>query len=229
MSRGVLFATVGALALLLLSLMQAAALLPSCGLQLETSGYLRFNFCPDPGPAGPSPELAATLQRRATLEDRLHDLERRLAGLPACTPVREPPPPPPDPNRLDAERWEGQDIALLEGCWSLASDYSLRNRTTGEVTTVEAWRMCFDAEGRGDQRLARTDGDECTGDVSASFAEDGTLEIRDDANVRCSGGSYIYRREISCTLEPSGEADCETRQPETGRSSNVRIVRREPS
>ena len=222
MRRGVLFGTIGALALLLVSLVQATALLPSCGLRIENSSFL--NFCPDPGPAGPSPELAAEHQRRATLEDRLRDLERSLAGLPACRPA-----PPPDPSRLDAERWEEQDIALLEGCWSLASDYRVRNRTTGAVLEVDSWTMCFDAEGRGEQEFALSDESECAGDVSASFGNDGKLRVNDDADVQCSGNSYIFRRELTCTLEPDGEAACDSHQPETGGTSNVRIMRRESS
>ena len=157
MRRSVLIGVFGALILLVLSVVQAAALLPSCGLRLGSFGHV--DFCRDPAPAGPSPELAAELERRAALEDRLRDLERSLAGLGACPPPALPAPEPePEPDQLDAERWHNRDISLLEGCWSLASDYELTHARTGEVTTVESWRMCFDAEGRGDQQLARSDG-----------------------------------------------------------------------
>ena len=229
MRRSVLIGVFGALILLVLSLVQAATLLPGCGLRLGTSEYL--NFCRDPDAGGPSPELGAELERRAALEDRMRGLERSLAGLRACpppAPAPEPEPEPePEPDNLDAERWREQDIALLEGCWSLASDYRLRNSESGSVTEVESWRMCFDAEGRGEQQIAQTDGAQCTGEVSASFADDGQLQVSDDADVECTD-SYIFRRVMTCTLEPNGEAICQSRQPERGRgASEVRIVRRE--
>ena len=228
MRRGVLFGTLGALILLLVSLVQATALLPSCGLRLENASFL--DFCPDPGPTGPSPELAAEHQRRATLEARLRDLERRLAGLPACRPAPPPPPPPPpDPNRLDAERWAEQDIALLEGCWSLASDHSVRNHQTGETTTVDSLQMCFDAEGNGEQQYVLSDGTECTNNVTAAFTDGGRLRISDLTNVACTDRSYIYQTIHTCTLEPNGEADCAGIQPEINQRSRVRIKRRESS
>ena len=226
MRRGFLIGAFGAAALLILSLVQGATLLPGCGLRLGTSDYL--NFCRDPAAAGPSPELAAELERHAALEDRLRDLERSLAGLGACPPPAIPAPEPePEPDQLDAERWHEGDISLLEGCWSLASDYRLEDRESGTVTEVESWRMCFDAEGSGDQQLAQSNGATCEGEVTAYFDDDGRLRINDQANVQCTG-SYIYRRVMTCTLEPNGEAACRSRQPERGQgASSVRIVRRE--
>ena len=227
MKRGFLIGALGAAALLILSLVQGATLLSSCGLRLGTSDYL--NFCRDPAAAGPSPESAAELERRAALEDRLRDLEGDLAGLGACPPAASPAPEPePEPEQLDTERWHEQDISLLEGCWSLASDYRLRDSDTGSVVEVESWRMCFDAEGRGDQQLDQSDGATCEGEVTASFDDDGHLRVSDQANVQCTLGYYIYRRVMNCALEPNGEASCQSRQPDRGQgASNVRIVRRE--
>ncbi len=223
----------GAVVLLLVAFALAVALLPSCGLRLGTFGEL--NFCRAASAAGPSAGLAAERGRRAALEDRVRRLERQLAGLPHC-PLPEPPPPPPpppppepepDPEKLDAERWEEQDTALLEGCWSLDSDYRLSDRETGTVTQVDEWEMCFDAEGQGSQRLVKTDGAECTAEVTAAFVEDGRLQVSDRSDVDCDDGSYIYQRIITCELEPNGEADCRARQPEIGLStSSVRITRR---
>lgn len=221
------FGAVGAAVLLGLALAQASTLLPSCGLRLGALGDLVF--CRSPAAGDASPELAAELERRAALENRLRGLKRRLAGLPACPPpqpVAEPEPEP-EPEGLDEKQWRERDLAVLEGCWSLASDYTLRNRITGVITRVESWKMCFDDAGRGEQRLVRTDGRECTADAFASFGEDGQLQIDDRTDVQCTGGVRIYRRIMSCTLEPNGQAACVTRQPETGSSSNVRIMRRE--
>ena len=227
-----LIVILGVAGLVGLGLALAVALLPGCGVRLGPLGDL--DFCLSRAAAGVSPELEAELERGAALQERVRGLERRLAGLPACSqppppspePVTEPEPEP-DPDVLDAERWDEQDTALLEGCWSLASDYSIVNKETGVATGVDTWEMCFDAEGRGDQRLVYEDGRECTGSVTAAFAEDGQLEVNDDANVECSNGGYIYRRVMTCELEPSGEAACRSSQPEIGSGgTEVRITRR---
>ena len=218
---------VGAAALLGLALAQASTLLPSCGLHLGPLGDVVF--CRSRAAGDASPELAAELERRTTLEGRLRGLERRLAAIPGCPPAKlvAEPAPEPEPEGLDARRWREKDLSLLEGCWSLASDYRLKNRVTGVITRVESWKMCFDDEGHGEQRLVRTDGKECTADASASFGEDGQLQIDDRTDIQCTGGVRIYRRVMKCTLEPNGEAACVTRQPATGSRSNVRIMRRE--
>ena len=89
--------------------------------------------------------------------------------------------------------------------------------------------MCFDAEGRGEQWLSQTDGTECNGKTTASFTDEGQLQIADDADVQCTGSS-IYRRVMTCELEPDGAAACRSRQPQQGHGyTNVRIVRRESS
>ena len=217
------FVALGAAILLVLALVLAILLLPSCGVRF--GGFGEVNFCRLPAASGMSSALAAEAERQAALEDRLRGLERRLAALPAC-PMPPPAQPEPEPEGLDPERWRERDTTLLEGCWSLGSDYNIRNRQTRVVTQVDSWEMCFDAEGRGEQQFVLSDGRECEADVTAEFLEDGRLQISDRENVRCTGGSYIYRRVIDCELDPNGEAACESRQPETNSRSNVRISRR---
>ena len=225
MKAELLIGILGAALLLGLVLAQAAAVLPGCGIRLGSLG--RLDFCVSRAVAGPSPALVAELDRSAALEERVQGLERRLAGLPACPPPPLPEPEPePDPDRLDAERWQEQDTSLLEGCWSLASQYTIRNQSTGVVSSVDTWEMCFDTEGRGRQHLVFEGGAVCSGALTAAFREDGQLEINDEANVQCSDNSYIYRRIMTCGLEPNGEAGCRAYQPETGGGSDVRITRR---
>lgn len=235
--RRFLITLLGVAMVLGLAMAMAVLVLPSCGLRLGSYGDLDFCLATIIGPA---PVLAAEQERRAVLEDRVGRLERQLAGLPACPPPEPPPPPPPEPPPppppepeeepdlgLDADRWDEQDEALLEGCWALASDYQVQDRETGAISTVASWEMCFDAEGRGDQRMVMTDGRVCASDVDASFTEDGSLQVHDQSNVECDNNSYIYRRIMTCTLEPNGEAACDPYQPEVdSRSSEVRITRR---
>lgn len=208
-----MYATLGGALLVLIVLFAASAILPSCGLRIP--GPWSLEFCP--GPARSAPALEVAQARRAALEDRVRGLERRLAGLPACRSAEA-------GRGLDRERWEEQDVGLLEGCWSLASDYSIRNVDTGEISEVEAWEMCFDASGEGSQTLRMTDGSTCTGEVAAGFEPDGRLRINDIGNPDC-GDTYIYERRILCELAPGGAADCISRQPETDSRSRVRIAR----
>ena len=95
------------------------------------------------------------------------------------------------------------------------------------MSDAVSWEMCFDSLGRGDQEIVMSDGATCSEPVTAIFLEDGRLQIDDQGNVHCSDGSYIFQRNITCNLEPGGEAACQSRQPERGDIiSNVRIVRR---
>jgi len=221
----------GVVAVVVLALTLAQAVLPVCGLRFGTFGTLQF--CPPPASGGPSPALAREAERRAVLKDRVRGLERRLAALGACPPPEpepappapEPAPPEPEPGGLDPERWRERDTALLEGCWSLSSDYSLQNVTTGAITQVDSWEMCFDTEGQGEQRFQLSDGDMCQAAVTAEFREDGRLRINDHDDIQCTS-SLIYRRITDCTLQPNGEAACTSRQPGRFGSSNVRISRR---
>jgi len=235
----------GVVAVVVLALTLAQAVLPVCGLRFGTFGTLQF--CPAPASGGPSPALAQEAERRAVLKDRVRRLERRLAALGACPPPApepappapepappepepappepEPAPPEPESEGLDPERWRERDTALLEGCWSLSSDYRLRNVTTGAITQVDSWEMCFDTEGQGEQRFQLSDGDMCQAAVTAEFREDGRLRINDNDDIQCTRSS-IYRRVTDCTLQPNGEAACISRQPELSSASNVRISRR---
>jgi len=222
----------GVVAVVVLALTLAQAVLPVCGLRFGTFGTLQF--CPASASGDPSPALAQEAERRAVLKDRVRVLERRLAALGACPPpapepepepAPEPAPPEPEPGGLDPERWRERDTALLEGCWSLSSDYSLQNVTTGAITQVDSWEMCFDTEGQGEQRFQLSDGDMCQAAVTAEFREDGRLRINDNDDIQCTRSS-IYRRITDCTLQPNGEAACISRQPELSSASNVRISRR---
>ncbi len=217
-------------------------LVAPCALRLPGTSVL--DLCP----RSLAPAVRAEEDRRSALEDRVAMLERELALGGGCvalppppqqTAGLEPPPllppsqqaaslePPADPDTLDAEKWEEEDIAVLEGCWGLASDYEVRDVTTGEISVVETWEMCFDANGRGEQVLVMSDGSECREDTRAAFLDDGRLRISDRDDVHCNDDSYIYRRVMDCERLPDGEAACHSRQPgRGGGQSYVRITNR---
>ncbi len=231
-------ALLGAAALAGLTFAQAATLLPSCGVLLGSIGVI--DFCPRPNDAEETDAIEREADRSRDLAARIRRLERRLAGLPACRPDPAPPPeppppppelpraatPPPDPERLDPEKWEDKDVSLLEGCWSLSSDYRLRNTRTRVVTAVDTWEICFDANGRGRQTLVQTDGMRCEGPMRARFRRDGRLRIDDVGDLPCTGNIIVHERRMTCELEAGGEAACVATQEETGSRSNVRITRR---
>ena len=198
----------------------AALILPACGVRLGVFGKL--DFCPSTSTL--SWDLEKELEQLAVLEDRLRGLERRLAGLPACPPrlPLEPPPelraelqppPEPDPDMLDAEKWAQKDLTSLEGCWSLASDFSVEDVESHEVTEVASLEMCFDENGNGEKHLVMTDAVECEGEVWATYLESGMLQINDREDIYCTDGSYVYRGIADCELEPNGEAACTGRNP----------------
>ena len=221
--------SLGVVVLIVLALALAYTVLPVCGVRLGSLGTLQF--CPLAASGGLSPALAEEAERQAVLKERLRGLERRLAALPACPPPPaqaepETAQPEPEPEGLDPDRWRERDTALLKGCWALSSDYSVRDDRTGVVTRVDSWEMCFDSEGRGEQKFRLSDGRECEANVAAAFLDDGRLRINDDDNVRCTRGSYIYRRVIDCELEPNREAACESMQPGRRGKSSVRISQR---
>lgn len=181
----------------------AALLLPACAV----GGLGACPPVPEVASAGRIDDLRA---RRAALEAEAAALARRLAALPACVPpVTAAVPPAQD---IPPDRWARRDIGLLEGCWSLDSDYAMQDRT-GRVVRVESWQMCFGADGRGRQTQVFTDGTRCEGGIDGRFTEAGALQLADRGNVPCSGGHHIIARVGTCTLTPEGRATCENRHP----------------
>lgn len=205
----------------------ALILLEACGALLPFSRW-GLSGC-QVAAAGVNTELEKALGQQVLLENRVSELETRLARM-SCRPEPPPPaPPPPEPEPpggLDAEQWQEQDIRLLEGCWALDSFYQITEVTTGATSTVSDWDMCFDSAGNGNQTIRFDNGTTCTEETTAQFNAAGKLEIHDKGDVHCSDRSYIFRRVSTCDLEPDGTAACKTVQPERGpATSDVRIRR----
>ena len=226
----------GAAILAVIVLAASYLLLNACGLRFVLPFGLR-DECPEIRTVR-SFHLDEALERRRALEGRVAGLERAIADL-RCAPERrsEQEVLPTDPGTaadsdgpsgpgIREEDWENRDVALLEGCWSLDSDYSLENVDTGAVSGVESWQMCFDEEGIGSQTLTFDDGRTCESErTEAEFAPNGNLLVRDGENVSCDDGSFIYEREMNCSLDRDGGASCASVQEETGSRSNVQIRR----
>ncbi len=138
--------------------------------------------------------------------------------VPPARPTPPTPPPAPTPTpppRADLPRdgWDRGDLAMLEGCWNLDSNYSTRDVRTGQLSRVSTWRMCFDRTGHGRQTLTYDNGASCEGTVTGSFAEGG-LRISDDADVACSNQTRIFRRDAICERRSDSRAECQSRQPD---------------
>ncbi len=216
---GMTFAVAG------LALAAAWAVLPACSLV----GAPWAGHCPPVTEAPDTDRLDELAARRAALEAEIASLQRRVAALPICAvPIPEPepepepvvavPPPPPPPapppappqppRDIAQDRWEEQDISLLEGCWDLDSNFETVE--PGNVRyPVRSWSMCFDANGRGRQefRAFRTQV-HCSGGVRGAFQRSGNLDISFTEDARCATGGQVARRQATCTLRADGRAAC---------------------
>ena len=216
------FIALGSVALALIALGAAFLLLNSCGVHYILPFGFR-NACPEVRYVNaPSGRMDEALTRRTTLERRIAGLERALASM-ECGSPRPGTASGPD---IREEDWNNRDVSLLEGCWSLDSDYQLRDVDTGVLSTVSTWRMCFDDMGFGSQTLVFEGGSVCESSrVRAGFNQNGDLVIGDSEDLACSDGYIIFERDTTCVLIQDGSASCVTRQEETGGRSNVRLRR----
>lgn len=216
------FIAVGSAALAIIALGAAFLLLKSCGVHYFLPFGIR-DACPEIRHVTTrSGRMDEALTRRATLERRVAGLERALASM-ECGAL--PPGQASEPD-IREEDWNNRDVSLLEGCWSLDSDYRIRNEDTGVLNPVDTWQMCFDDTGAGSQTLIFEDGSVCESNrVRAEFSQKGALVIGDNEDLVCSDQFRIFERHITCLLGRDGSATCISRQEETSGGSNVRLRR----
>lgn len=126
---------------------------------------------------------------------------------------------------IDRNRWESQEIDLLDGCWVLDSFFSTVNRQTGHRSNYNHWQMCFDTHGVGIEEMKSDSGNTCKGDVTAFFGTDGLLQIEEPKDLSCSDGATIFRMVSRCSLDDDNIANCMVSQPATGGSTNATFRR----
>lgn len=192
------------LGFLVLAVVVFRLVLPACA-ALPVVGKLFPSRCPGANVSALDTTMRAERERQGALQARIGQLERELLALAHCPVVA---PEPEDRSAIDRERWEERDLALLEGCWLLDSDYRIRNRRTGVVTSVTEWRVCFDDQGAGTQRLTLSTGEICDEPMSARFLDSGELFLKDDGAVECNRGRRIYERHSTCSLDQNNRANC---------------------
>lgn len=227
---------VGALFVAALLTLIGYLLLPACGLG-GWFGLFRVQACPQAEWTETAPTNQADT-RQVVLEERIAELQRQLdeiSCLPATETVQlepeaiEPPAPRPDlmeadPPDIDEAKWRDEEIDLLEGCWNLDSDYSVRDVVTGVVSGVAEWHMCFDDQGVGRQSMILESGVQCASGVSARFQSE-KLILMDSTDVDCDDRSYIHQRETTCEPAPDGTADCTSLSLERQVRARVRLRR----
>ena len=215
---------------LVASLALFAMLLPACAAKSLLGEYSPWE-CNRIEPRPARVALETETERGRYLEDEIRRLERELIARANNCPVQPPVTPPrpteqpEDDQTFDRDRWEDRDITMLDGCWILDSDYSVRNIETNVVTSVKSWKVCFDNAGGGNQELELTDGKVCKSDVTAEFSDDGKLVFKDVGDVPCTGGLKIFQRTITCTLGQDSRAVCKSKSSHGGSESNVSLRR----
>lgn len=199
----------------MLILLGSRLILPACSLGIGKIAAL--GFCP----AEAAALDASLLARRTELERRIAALQSELSNS-ECHPqmaARQP--------EVDRQAWEDEELSLLEGCWELDQIYKLRDINTNEMSEFRDWQVCFDSEGQGTQTLRSTRGVTCESPIAGSFEDGGRLMLRDPGNVPCSDNSFIFRRDITCTLNAERAVQCTDWQPEIRSGSPSFRMRRE--
>jgi len=200
----------------------ARLLLPACAV-IAPVFPVPFGFCPAPAspPGGALDTLGA---EHRDLVAELRRLSRELNAK-ACAPVTQAvPEASPVPDRA---AWNRGDISAMQGCWSLDSDFSVQDKTSGRIVPQQDWQVCFDASGKGHQVMKSKTGTTCEGEVTGAFDRPGELVMDEPGNLMCDDGSYIYRRHTVCTLDERDYATCEGVQPETGGRGQAKLKRQD--
>lgn len=219
-----------AVGLITISGFAAYSLVQACGLRLPFGGTI-ITICEPPELRAKRDEAVIVEQDNDALLRHIATLERDLAGL-SCIAEKPPPPPPPPPkpkrpktpSGLNPDAFKNGDISVMKGCWQLISVYKTRDIRTGKVTTYKNWRVCFDGNGNGRQTMKATNGVTCSGTIRGRISRN-KLIMNESRNIQCSSGSFIYRRDVTCTLDAQGRAHCVGIQPEVGGRGNA-VLRR---
>ena len=173
-----------------------------------------------------SNETSQTIQNQ-TLEAEIFQLEKILLGIDCTSTKVSVLPEQAQPQDINIQEWKSGKISTLKNCWNLKGDqYEIENVNTGSITTFHSWELCFDENGIGNQKLV-SNSINCSGNITAKFNDDGSLQISDETDVNCSNQSIIFRREMKCTLDLAGKAKCGAYQPGQGRGeSPFELVRK---
>ncbi len=146
-----------------------------------------------------------TLLATLTEETGRRQLQCPIPAAPRPPALGSPVPPRAGPPRA---AWEPQDLSTVQGCWHLSSTMYTSNGQ-GRITTTQAWQMCFDGAGHGNQEVKLQDGRGCSGPLEADF--DGGF-LRVTHTRACAGpGLSLKLAVLRCSRESDAEARCKIR------------------
>ena len=219
----VLISSLLSLCVLCVTTVVALTITPAC---LLVFGYnLSFGSC-GLNKDKLSNETSLTTQNK-NLEAEIFYLEKKLLTIDCTSTKVSALPEQVQPQDINIQEWKSGKISTLKNCWKLTGDqYEIEDVNTGSITTFHNWELCFDENGAGNQKLVSTSIN-CSGNITAKFNDDGSLQILDETDVNCSNQSIIFRREMKCTLNLAGRAKCGAYQPGQGRGgSSFELVRK---
>lgn len=167
-----------------------------------------------------------TVDRTADIASEIADLNQQLATARAKLQEECIPP------EISTEDWNNGNTEVLEGCWQLDTEFSMRYMESGDKNALVKWEFCLEtAGGYALQDMEFEDGLQCINQrLYYEFIDNnGVTELRlsDGQDVPCSGGRYlsssVIERDLRCGLDSSGNyATCRYQ----GGSGNPIILRR---
>ena len=150
---------------------------------------------------------------RTLLATLTEDIGRRqlLCPVAVLPPAPTPEPRPPARADLPQEKWDRQDLSMLQGCWHLNTSLQAQDRM-GNLSPFKAWRMCFDGAGHGNQEVMLQNARRCSGPLEAAF--DGERLLKVTPPQPCSGPELtMSQAELQCRRLSDVEAQCSGRNP----------------
>ncbi len=131
------------------------------------------------------------------------------APVPAPAPTPEPRPPP--RADLPQDKWDRQDLTMLQGCWHLNTSLQAQD-PRGNLAPFKAWRICFDGVGHGNQEVTLQDARRCSGPLEANFESARLLKVVPPQP--CSSPELtMSQAELQCRRLSDVEAHCNGRNP----------------
>lgn len=202
------FAWWGPLWLLLALLLLAIGwfLLRACGVAWPLGGEIGgYRYC---RPAVAT--LAAEVERGRALDDAARQLELKLVQHRTACLANAPPP-------LPRDRWQGKDLAILAGCWTLGKDTQtlvVNENGKQEHCTVRAGTVCFGSDGTGTREQTTDCGTQrfsvCKAPIKARFTDAGALET-EQPETKCEPATITWHsapNRMTCKRVDDGGALC---------------------
>ena len=178
-----LFLSLLSVTMVLVVSVAAVLVIQACA--LDARFFDRYGDCQPANEIAAETRLAALELSRMELARNVYDLEHELAAV-QCVATH------PDPKRPLIERgWINQAEPMLYGCWDVTLNYQTREIDENTVASYSEWQMCFDAAGKGKERMRDTNGVVCEGPITAEYSEVG-VSIIEPGNLACSDGGYIH-------------------------------------